>query len=110
MGWRPEQCGDWGLRTSEDPDFSECVLTNIDSHIMNLPGSDPTTVLDSVNQDIEKENSFATGDIEAIVNLLDAASYIQEMHVSQAPESEREQLSQVFWKTSIETVNHELSA
>ena len=105
MTW---QCGDWGLRTSEDPDFSECVLTNIDSHIMN-PGSDPTTVLDSVNQDIEKENSFATGDIEAIVNLLDAASNIQEMHVSQAPKSEREELSEVFWKKSIETVNHLVS-
>lgn len=102
-------CGEWGLRSSEAPDYSSCVLTDIDNHVMNLPGSDPSKVLDSVNQDIKKENSFATGDIEAIVNLLDAASNIQEMHISQAPESEREELSEMFWKKSVETVDHLVS-
>jgi len=103
------QCGQWGLRTTEVPDYSKCVLTNIDNHVMNLPGSDPATILDSVNKDIDKEKSFATGDIEAIVNLLDAASNIQEMHVSQAPKSEREELSEGFWKKSVETIDHLVS-
>ena len=102
-------CGSWGRRVSQDPDYSSCVLTNIDNHVMNLPGSDPTKVLDSVNKDIAKEDSFATGDIDAIVNLLDAASNIQEMHVSQAPINEREELSEMFWKKSVETVDHLVS-
>ena len=102
-------CGSWGRRVTQAPDYSSCVLTNIDNHVMNLPGSDPTKVLDSVNKDIAKENSFATGDIDAIVNLLDAASNIHEMHVSQAPINEREELSEMFWKKSVETVDHLVS-
>ena len=87
-----------------------CVLTDIIDHaIMSLNDSDPDTVLDNVNQIIEKENSFAKDDIEAIVNFLDAASDSQKKQVNEAPLDEREKLSEIFCEKSVKTVDHLVS-
>ena len=99
-------CGDWGMRESPEPDYSNCTCTEISGHLISLPGSNPTNVLNTVNSDISSQNgSLATGDIGTIIELLDAAANVQDYHVSQSPEGTRKNLSEQFLLSSLATVD-----
>ena len=101
-------CGLWGLRTSDSPDYSDCnVLQDITSLLTNLreDQAGPTEVLEEINEDIRRsEKRLGGGDIISVVELLDTAVSLQQARTGQ--EEERLEDSSSFLAASLETVNN----
>ena len=101
-------CGLWGLRTSDSPDYSDCnVLQDITSLLTNLreDQAGPTEVLEEINEDIRRsEERLGGGDIISVVELLDTAVSLQQARTGQ--EEERLEDSSSFLAASLETVNN----
>ena len=101
-------CGDWGLRTTESPDYSDCAaLADINNLLTNLREDQarPLEVLETINEDIRSsEESLGGGDIISVVELLDTAVSLQQARAGQ--EEDRLEDSTSFLAASLETVNN----
>lgn len=101
-------CGDWGLRTTDTPDYSECAaLADINNLLTNLKEDQarPLEVLEEINEDIRSsEESLGGGDIISVVELLDTAVSLQQARAGQEEDGLEDSTS--FLAASLETVNN----
>ena len=97
-------CGDWGLRVSLSPDYSDCAALGDIKDLLQTLREDqarPVEVLEEVNEDIRtSEESLGGGDILSVVELLHTAVSRQQ------EQQDRLEDNTSFLAASLETVNN----